>query len=187
MGAAETGWSWGWAGWGLAAMLLFWAIGAYNRVMSLRNAIAVAFAQLDTHLSARAGVCAQLLAVLRPLLPNEQATFDALDAAQQEVQTALQAVRARPYAGDPVASLGVASAVHAAALTRLMSMLEHHAELREHPELFAQVDELKMIERQRSFTRQVFNQAVGAYNEAITQFPTRVLASFYGFREARSL
>jgi len=179
--------NWSWAGWLLAALLGFWAIGAYNRVMSLRNAIAVAFAQLDANLSARAAVCNQLLQVLRPLLPSEQATFDALDAAQTEVQAALQAVRLKPYAGDPVASLGVASAVHAAALTRLMSMLEHHADLREHPELFSQVDELKLIERQRAFTRQVFNQAVGAYNEAIIQFPTRVLASFYGFREARSL
>ncbi|MCV2351247.1 LemA family protein [Paucibacter sp. Y2R2-4] len=176
-----------WLGWGMLALLTFWCIGAYNRLMSLRNAITTAYAQLDEHLSARANTCAKLLAILRPLLSNEQATFDALDAAQAEAQAAAQAVRARPYAGDPVASLGVASAVHAAALTRLMSLLDHHAELREHAELFALVDELKMIERQRSFTRQLFNQAVGHFNEAITQFPTRILASVYGFREARSL
>ncbi|MEJ6005969.1 LemA family protein [Paucibacter sp. AS339] len=176
-----------WLGWGMLALLGFWCIGAYNRLMSLRNAIAAAYAQLDEHLSARASTCAKLLALLRPLLSNEQATFDALETAQAESQAAAQAVRARPYAGDPVASLGVASAVHAAALTRLMSLLDHHAELREHAELFALVDELKMIERQRSFTRQVFNQAVSRFNEAITQFPTRILASVYGFREARSL
>lgn len=176
-----------WLGWGMLALLTFWCIGAYNRLMSLRNAITTAYAQLDEHLSARANTCAKLLAILRPLLSNEQATFDALEAAQAEAQAAAQAVRARPYAGDPVASLGVASAVHAAALTRLMSLLDHHAELREHAELFALVDELKMIERQRSFTRQLFNQAVGRFNEAITQFPTRILASIYGFREARSL
>ncbi|MFY7867154.1 LemA family protein [Roseateles sp.] len=176
-----------WLGWGILALLVFWCIGAYNRLMSLRNAITTAYAQLDEHLSARASTCAKLLGLLRPLLSNEQATFDALDAAQVEAQAAAQAVRARPYASDPVASLGVASAVHAAALTRLMSLLDHHAELREHAELFALVDELKMIERQRSFTRQLFNQAVGRFNEAITQFPTRILASIYGFREARSL
>ena len=44
-----------------------------------------------------------------------------------------------------------------------------------------------LIERQRAFTRQVFNQAVGQYNEALNQFPTRVLANLYGFKEARSL
>ena len=178
---------WAWLGWGLAAILLFWGIGAYNRVMSLRNAIVAAFAVLDQHLTARALISGQLLALLRPMLPTEQATFDALDAAQAEVQAAALAVRPRPCASDPVGSLAVASAVHAAALTRLMSLLEQHAGLREHAELYALVDELKLIERQRSFARQVFNQAVGHYNEAITQFPTRVLASLYGFREARSL
>ena len=152
---------WAWLGWGLAAILLFWGIGAYNRVMSLRNAIVAAFAVLDQHLTARALIFGQLLTLLRPMLPTEQATFDALEAAQAEV--------------------------HAAALTRLMSLLEQHAGLREHAELYALVDELKLIERQRSFARQVFNQAVAQYNDAITQFPTRILASIYGFREARSL
>jgi LemA protein len=33
----------------------------------------------------------------------------------------------------------------------------------------------------------VFNQAVAQYNEALHQFPTRVLANLYGFSEARSL
>ena len=178
---------WSLLGWGLAALLVFWGIGAYNRVMSLRNAIATAFAQLDEHMTARALMCGRLLARLRPLLPSEQATFDTLEAAQVETQAAVQAVRARPHATEPVASLAVASALHAAALTRLMSMLEHHADLREDEALYALVDELKLIERQRSFARQVFNQAVTVYNAAVAQFPTRILATLYGFRDARSL
>ena len=179
--------NWAWFGWGLAAILLFWGIGAYNRVMSLRNGIATAFAQLDLHLAERARLCAKLLELLRPLLPNEQATFAALETAQTETQALAQAVRNKPYASDPVASLAVANAVHAAALTRLMSLLDHHAELREHIELYELVDELKLVERQRSFARQLFNQAVGLYNQAVSQFPTRILASLYGFGEARSL
>ena len=171
----------------VAAILLFWGIGAYNRLMRLRNAIGEAYAQLDQHLSARAEVCRQLLDKLRPLLPSEQATFDALDLAQTEAQAAAQAARARPHAGDPVAALAVASAVHAAALTRLMSLLEHQGELRAEAGVDALVDELKLIERQRAFARQVFNQAVLQYNEAQAQFPTRILASLYGFAEARSL
>jgi LemA protein len=178
---------WNWAMWTLAALLLFWGIGAYNRLMRLRNAISAAFVQLDEHLSTRANLCSKLLILLQPLLSNERATFEALELAQAEVRAAALAARPRPYMAEPVGTLGVASAVHAAALTRLMSMLEHHGELREHADLYALVDELKMIERQRSFARQLFNQAVGQFNEAITQFPTRILASLYGFREARSL
>ncbi|MCV2371016.1 LemA family protein [Roseateles oligotrophus] len=176
-----------WTLWTVAALLLFWGIGAYNRLMRLRNGINAAFVQLDEHLSARAALCSKLLVLLEPLLSNEKATFDALEQAEAEVRASAQATRPRPYVAEPVGALGVASAVHAAALTRLMSMLEHHAELREHADLYALVDELKMVERRRTFSRQLFNQAVWLFNEAITQFPTRILASLYGFREARSL
>jgi LemA protein len=68
-----------------------------------------------------------------------------------------------------------------------MSLLDHQAELRSETEVDALVSELKLIERQRAFARQVFNQAVSQYNEALQQFPTRVLANLYGFGEARSL
>jgi LemA protein len=171
----------------VAAILLFWGIGAYTRLMRLRNAIGAAFAELDQHLSTRAELCGQLLTQLRPLLASEQATFDALDSAQAEAQSAAAAARAKPYAGDPVASLAVAGALHAAALTRLMALLEHQPELRAQAGIDAMVDELKLIERHRAFTRQVFNQAVGRYNDACLAFPTRILASLYGFAEARSL
>lgn len=182
-----SGGGWTLVGWLVAGLLLFWGIGAYNRLMRLRNAIGEAYLQLDQQLNARAETCSKLLALLRPQLPNEQATFDALDGAQAEAQAAAQAARARPYAGDPVGSLAVATAVHAAAVTRLASLVEHHAELASQAELRELQDELKLIERQRAFSRQVFNQAVAQYNEALLQFPTRILASLYGFKEARSL
>lgn len=180
-------WHWNWGLWALAAVLVFWSIGAYNRVMLLRNEIARAFAQLDDALTRRFAQGDLLLERLRERLPSEQASLDALAAAQVEARAATQAVRVRPHAADPVAALAVAAAVHGAALTRLVSLVEHHAELSIEPDLGGAVDELKMIERQRAFSRQVFNQAVEAYNAAIRQFPTRVLMSFVGFSEARSL
>ncbi|MCE4554030.1 LemA family protein [Roseateles cellulosilyticus] len=179
--------AWQWAGVAAAALLFFWGVGAYNRLMALRNAIGDAFTQLDTHLKERAELCDRLLDAVAPRLPSEQATFDALTSAQTEAQAATQAARAKPWAPDPVGSLAVASALHAAALTRLLSLLDHQAELRSETAIDALVSELKLVERQRAFTRQVFNQAVGQYNEALNQFPTRVLANLYGFKEARSL
>lgn len=183
-----TAWlNWSTAGVAAAALLFFWGIGAYNRLMSLRNAIGEAFTQLDAHLKERTEVCDKLLAAVAPRLPSEQATFDALASAQAESQAAVQAARGKPWAPDPAGGLAVASALHAAALTRLLSLLDHQTELRSETEIDALVSELKLIERQRAFTRQVFNQAVAQYNDALQQFPTRVLANLYGFREARSL
>jgi len=178
---------WTWLAWLALALMFFWGVGAYNRLLRLRNAIGMAYAQFDEALSQRAALCTQLQTELRPVLVNEQATFDALETAQSETENAALWVRARPYAGDPVAALAVAVAVHAAAVTRLISLVEHHGELSERPEIFAQVDELKLVERHRAFARQVFNKAVLSYNEALQQFPTRILVGIFGFAEARSL
>ena len=61
------------------------------------------------------------------------------------------------------------------------------AELRQAPGAGPLLDELKLIERHRAFTRQVFNQAVEQYNDALRQMPTRLLTPLFGFRPARSL
>lgn len=86
-----------WALVALLAVLGFWSVGAYNRLMSLRNAISEAFAELDRQLSQRAQVCEQLVTQVKPLLPNEQATFDALANAQAEAQAAALAEIGRAH------------------------------------------------------------------------------------------
>jgi len=171
----------------LLALLFFWGVGAYNRLMQLRNAIGDAFRQLERHLAERSEVCTRIIGVLTPLIPEEAPSFDALANAEAESTSAVQAVRGKPYAGEPVGQLAVASALHAAALARISAMLELHPELHGEPGVDDLVDELKLIERQRAFARQLFNQAVTKYNEAQSQFPTRVLAGLYGFNEARTL
>ena len=172
---------------GLAALLLFWGIGAYNRIMRLRNKIGEAYAQLDQHLAARSKLVTQLIELLRPELVTELAAFDALLSAQADSDAAAAAVRARPAMADSVAQLGVAVAVHAAALTRLLALLDQHPELRARVDIEPVLEELRLTEKQRSFARQLFNEAARVYNDATHQFPTRVLASVYGFKEARSL
>ena len=93
---------WQWVSVAAAALLFFWGVGAYNRLMALRNAIGDAFVQLDTQLRERSDICDRLLAAVAPRLPSEQATFDALVNAQTESQTAAQAARGKPWSPDPI-------------------------------------------------------------------------------------
>ena len=116
---------WNLAMWAVVAMLLFWGIGAYNRLMRLRNAISAAFVQLDEHLTARAQLCTKLLTLLQPLLSNEKATFDALELAQAEVRTAAQA--ARQPVGDTNPFIGLERQVS----TGIAQALEHYRKLRD--------------------------------------------------------
>lgn len=49
----------------IAAVLVFWAVGAYNRLVRLRNEIGNAFAQIDVQLKRRHDLIPNLVEVAR--------------------------------------------------------------------------------------------------------------------------
>lgn len=162
-------------------------VGAYNRLVRLRGAIGAAFAQLDAQLERRARELPLLLGALREPLPAERATFDAVDTAQAAVQAAAQSLRGAPVRRDAAAVLSTAVAQLDSALTRLLSLLDQHAELRGLPVVAASLRELHDADLRFAFARQLYNDAVAAYNEAARQFPTRILTRVYGFGPAGRL
>ena len=71
--------------WGLlllALVVFFWAVGAYNRLVRLRNAVANAFAQIDVQLKRRHDLIPNLVEVARKYLQHEAQTLEAVIAAR---------------------------------------------------------------------------------------------------------
>ncbi len=174
------------AAWVLLAVLLLWGLGAYNRLMRLRNGIALAWQQLEPALAELRAVGAQLAERGPAWLPSEGPAFDNLRQAGEELAAAVQAVAARPHSADAAARLAVAHALHAAALQRVRGLLalgvgdEHDADRQ------ALLARLKQAEPPRDFARQLFNQRVQAFNLALDELPTRLLAGLFGFHDAGS-
>ena len=172
----------------VAAVLAFWMVGAYNRLVALRSAIGAAWAQVDEQLQRRRAVLDTLVQALRPSLDEAPTALDALQGALLQVQAAADAVRARPVAARPVTVLVTAEQVLANALARTLALLEHHPQLRdETPEVAQGRQALQDLEPRLAFARQLFNDAAQAYNEAARQFPTRLLARLFGFGPAGRL
>ena len=172
------------AAWIVGAVLLLWGLGAYNRLMRLRNAINSSWGQLEAPLLELATQGTRLADAGPRWLPQEDSAFEALRTQSADLLAAVQAVKARPYAADPIGQLAVTHALHAAALQRVQALLEHHVhdEDSERPLMLAA---LKQARQQRDFGKQLFNQRVDLFNEAIGLLPTRVLAGLYGFHDAR--
>lgn len=171
----------------VAAVLVFWVIGAYNRLVGLRNAIAAAWAPIDTALKRRHEIVPTLLAELRAELPDEHRTFDALLAASVQVAACSDAVRARPSTARPVASLALAEGVYAGAVARLVALVEQHPRLAAKDAVAPLLAELKEIDGRLVFSRQWFNDAAAVYDEAARQFPTSLLAGLFRFGAAGRL
>jgi LemA protein len=171
----------------LLALLFFWMLGAYNRVVALRSPIIAAWAQLETVLQARRQALASLLVAAEPRLGAERAALEAVIAAQAQLGQAADVLRPRPARADAVAALAQAEAALAPALARLASLIEQQPDWCEDTGLAGSLQTLKELVPRWQFARQVFNDASRAYNEAVEQFPTRLLSGIFKFGRAGTL
>ena len=176
-----------WLSLAIAAVIVFWMVGAYNRLVALRTAIGDAFRQVDELVQRRAAAATALAAAARDKMPSEQAALDAWLAAQTTSRQAADALRARPVMAPLATALMNAEPPLSAARSRVMALLEQHPEVTAEATTAAHVATLRETEARLVFARQLFNEAAQAYNDAVRLFPTRLLARLYGFGTAGRL
>jgi len=181
-------------GWGaeatavaVAAISFFWMVGAYNRLVELRNAIGDAWQMVDEVLKKRGEAIAAITAALREPLADEHGALDALLAAEHQVRAAADALGGRPVMAPLAAEVQAAEALMASAASRVLALLEQHPALKSSDEVAPPAAVLTDAGHRLAFARQIFNDAASAYNAAARQFPTRLLTRLYGFGTAGRL
>ena len=90
------------------AVLIFWSVGAYNRLVRLRNTIANAFGQIDVQLKRRYDLIPNLVEAAKKYISHERETLEAVTAARAQAQSASNAARSRPANAQAVTALAVA-------------------------------------------------------------------------------
>ena len=164
--------------WAAAAALLFWAVGAYNRLVRMRGEIVRQFAAVDAQFRERQALLLQLLDALAQALPHAAERLDALRAACQQAEAACTRARARPGTVGAITSLRLADDIVAEARARLPVQSAPGLDM---APLNAQ---LGASDATLAFARRQFNETVGDYNRAVRQFPTVLLVRLFGFRVA---
>lgn len=171
----------------ILALLLFWAVGAYNRLIRLRNEITNAFAQIDVQLKRRHDLIPNLVEVARKYLEHERDTLERVTAARAQVIAAADLVKTRPNSAGPIQSLSMAEGVLANAMTQFKAVIEAYPELKADQNMRELSEELTHTENKVAFSRQLFNDTTLDYNNAAHQFPTNVVANLFGFKTAAML
>jgi LemA protein len=170
------------------AILVFWVVGAYNRLMRLRNAVATAWGQVEPALARRSEAMQEVIELVRDPLAAEAGTLQALTEADLRTRQAAEAVRVTRSHPDEVSLWVAAEAALASPAARLRALVELQPALfqdpvrgtRLAPALAAWID----AEPRIGFARQTFNEAVQAYNHALHQWPTRLITTVFGFAGA---
>jgi LemA protein len=168
----------------VAAVLVFWTVGAYNRLVALRNAIAEAWAKVDEALRQRQAAATPLLAALREPLAAEQGALDAWLAASTEAAQAAAQMASKPVVQAHAQAWAAAEAAQAAAASRVFALLEQQNELRLQEPVATQALAWRDAMKRLGFARQLFNETTAPYNEALRAFPTRLLVGMFRFGPA---
>jgi LemA protein len=171
----------------LLAMLVFWAVGAYNRLVRLKNTIANAFGQIDVQLKRRYDLIPNLVEVAKKYLQHEQATLEAVIAARNQARSASDAVRSRPAGAEGIVALAAAEQALGGSLGRLFALAEAYPELKADQTIRELSEELTSTENKVGFSRQAYNDAVLDYNNAQGQFPALLIARLFGFAPSAML
>ena len=175
------------AGIAVVALLLAWAVIAFNALVRRRNEIANAFAQIDVQLRRRHDLIPNLVETAGRYLQHEQGTLEAVTAARSGASRAADSARRLPADAGAIGALGSAETALGGVLARLMAVVEAYPELKADATMRELSEELAHTENRIGFARQAFNDAVLDYNNAAQQAPANLVAALFGFRPAAML
>jgi len=160
----------GWIVLGIIVILVLFAIGAYNRLVALRQRVDQAFADIDVQLKQRHDLIPNLVETVKGYASHERGTLD-------DVIKARNAAMAAPGLEQKVAAENMLTG----ALRQLFALSEAYPNLKANENFQQLQSELSDIENKLAAARRFFNNAVQEYNTGIQQFPAALFASMFGF------
>jgi LemA protein len=157
----------------IAAVLVFWAIGSYNRLVGLRNQVANGWRQIDVQLKRRHDLIPNLVNTVRGAMDFERDTLTAVMDARAKAMSASGPADAAQKEGQLTQALG-----------RLLAVAENYPTLRANENVKMLQEELSSTENKVGFARQFYNDIATKFNTAQQVFPTNVFAGMFGFKPA---
>ncbi|MEO8281209.1 MAG: LemA family protein [Ideonella sp.] len=170
-----------------AALIGFWIVGAYNRLVRLRTSIHEAYAAMEAQIRQRDELLAAWTSELRQVF-DDSAQVDGVEAAAARFLQTAELARQRPSAAPAVANLALAEAALVTARGQLAAALPSHVNRptlsQRAGDLSGLGDRILAVDSTLAFARQQFNAAAEVYNAALAQFPTTLIAALFGFQAA---
>jgi LemA protein len=161
-----------------AALLLAVALAVGSSFVSRRNemvtqkeAIKNAWAQVDTALQRRADLVPNLVETVKGFATQERTVFD-------NIAQARAAMAGARTPADRIAANDQLSG----ALARLLVVVENYPQLKSNENFLRLQDELAGTENRIAVERRKYNEVVQTYNTTIQLFPNNLVAAFSGFQ-----
>lgn len=170
----------------IIAIIVFYVITVYNRLVALRNRYQNGFSQIEVQLKRRHDLIPNLVETAKGYLAHERETLQAVIEARNSASAGLKAAAANPGSAKAMAQLGGAEGALTQAMGRLNVVMEAYPDLKASENMQQLFEELTSTENKVAFARQSFNDAVMNYNTYRQSFPPVAVASMVGHGEDAS-
>lgn len=156
----------------IVVILIGLIIGLYNNLISLRNRVDNAWAQVEAQMQRRLDLIPNLVETVKGYATHEKTTFENVTKARSAVmdaKTPAEEAQADNFLTDTLKSLFAVSEAYPD-LKANQNFLDLQAQLRD-------------TEDKISYMRQSYNDTVLRYNNAIQTFPGNIFASMFHFEK----
>ena len=151
-------------------VLVLWVITIYNGLISMRQRVNQAFADVDVQLRQRHDLIPNLVETVKGYAAHERGTLD-------------EVVKARnvAMAAQGPAQQAAAENMLSGALRQLFALSEAYPDLKANANFQQLQAELSDLKNKIAASRRFFNSAVQEYNTGIQRFPAALFAASFGF------
>ena len=153
-------------------VLALWVIAIYNGLVSMRQRVNQAFADVDVQLRQRHDLIPNLVETVKGYAAHERGTLEEVIKARN-VAVAAQSPEQKAAAEN----------VLSGALRQLFALAEAYPDLKANANFVALQAQLEGTENRIAVARRDFNDAVQQYDTAIKSFPAVFYAGFAGFHD----
>ncbi|MDO8885692.1 LemA family protein [Candidatus Oleimmundimicrobium sp.] len=156
----------------LFVVIVLSVIATYNRLITLRNRIDNAWAQISVQLKRRYDLIPNLVETVKGYAAHEKEVFEKVTKARTQ---AIQAGNIKEQAS--------AENMLTQTLKSLFAVAEAYPELKANQNFMMLQEELAGTESKIAYARQFYNDTVMRFHTLIQSFPSNVVASIFGFKE----
>src|SRR5262245_28690916 len=148
-------------------------VGAYNRMVTEREGVDKAWAQVENVLQRRGDLIPNLVETVKGYAAHEKEVFESV----AEARARLAVPGLKPQEAQS------ANASLTSALGRLLAIAENYPQLKANENFIRLQDELAGSENRIATERMRYNEAVRGYNTLIKRFPGNIVAGLFNFGE----
>lgn len=162
------------------ALLGFWVMAIYNRLVELKNRHENGFSQIEVQLKRRYDLIPNLVETAKGYLAHERETLEAVISARNQAMAGLENAASAPGSAPAMQELASAEGILGSAMGRLNVVMEAYPDLKANQNMMQLTEELTSTENKVAFARQAFNDQVTEYNTYRSSFPPVMLAATFG-------